>query len=153
MNKLEECGSNQKLLWQALKSEIIPNKRQKSTKLDYVKFNGEKSTDLREISNKFNDYFIDSVILINESIDDVSDTFLGLIKNYESEFKFEIISINKLVEILSILKNNGDNIDAKVLTDAMKIIGDKFVNILNLSLTLGEFPSTWKESIANPEKD
>lgn len=88
-NKLFKCGNNQKLLWKTLKTELIPNKNVKHQVYEYIEFNGVKETNMKEIVNKFNSYFIESIVDINRSIMVVDYDICEPFVRPECNLKFE----------------------------------------------------------------
>lgn len=152
INKLEKCGKNQKLLWKTLKSDLIPSKNVRPKVTQYIEFNGVKETKLNVIVNKFNNYFIDSIVDINNSIDvfDEANNH-SLAQAPECNFKFKNVSFANLKLIVNSVDGISDNnISARTLVDAFEIVGEFFMEIVNLSLELGKFPESWKEAIIMP---
>lgn len=109
-HKLYKCGNNQKLLWKTLKTELLPNKNGKQQPYEYIEFKGVKETHMNEIVNKFNSYFIESIVDINRSIMvfdyDIYDQFI----RPECNFKFESVSLHQLEIFLLSIEGNSETI-------------------------------------------
>lgn len=150
INKLDKCGNNQKLLWKTLKSELIPSKSVRPKSTGYIEFNGVKETDVNVIVNSFNNYFIDSIVDINNSIE-VFDIPARQNISPAYKFKFKTVLFSNLKNIVDSVQGNSDNnISSKVLVDSFDMIGEFFLSIINTSLHFGQFPKTWKQSVIMP---
>lgn len=147
--KINNCGNNQKLLWKTLKKEVLPNKNTQVL-LDYIEFNGYKERIMETVANKFNKYFVESIVSINNSIEFF--TYNNTLSNFSvEEFKFVPITMSKLIEIVESTKGSGENnVSAKVIVDSMDSVGDFLLNLINSSLIYGVVPKSWKESIITP---
>jgi hypothetical protein len=61
-------------------------------------------------------------------------------------FKFKYVNKNDIMNI----KCKNEGIKAQYLIDAMEVVGDKFCNIINMSLMKGIFAEYWKLSTVVP---
>lgn len=148
-DKLRGAMGDQKATWKILKSIVNGVSNDFN---DMIDFNGVKKYKNQDIANSFNEYFIDSVKEINMSIPNLVTHDSDENSITESEFKFDIINEDKIVEILKNIRSKGDFefLNKKVLLDAMTVIGLPFVDIINTSLEVAECPSDWKTSMIMP---
>lgn len=110
-------------------------------------------SDPKEVSEKFNRYFIKSITDINESIV-CSDLPVMFFNSHEphSSFNFERIDLHMLIKFINSLRKSGGlfNVNKQVLLDSIEVVGVPFVNIINESLESGIFPDCFKNSIITP---
>lgn len=149
--EIEKCGKNQKQIWKTLKKEVLPNKKSNATTFDLIEFSNEKESDILRIAEKFNTYFINSIMEINNSIYVTSSDYYELTQ-VDCRFKFEKINREKLEKIINGLKvtNDENNINSKLIWDSLEITGQFFINIINTSFETGCFPKSWKEATIIP---
>jgi hypothetical protein len=115
-----------------------------------VIFDGVCSDNEDQIADKFNMYFIDSINQIHNSIESVP-YITNIINptNDNFKFKFRIINMQELIEYV---KKNGqiNNVNIKVIRDAFEYVGECFLEIINESLLISQFPKTWKTATVIP---
>lgn len=70
-NKIKRSGKNQKMMWKNL-NKILPIQKKNVASSEIV-FESGPTTNEIEISNKFNDFFIKSIIDINSQIPNGSE--------------------------------------------------------------------------------
>lgn len=87
-------------MWQCLK-KLISNKTINTS--DEILFENGKSDKREEISEKFNEYFVDSVININNQIPN-SDRQMCMMNRNDIQFKFEQIRVEQLGDIVKAVK-------------------------------------------------
>jgi exonuclease III len=145
--QLLDAGTDPKEIWKVLK-KIVKNK---NVNINAIKFENQLITNKQSIANKFNDYFIDSVQEINQSIENVRDYDL-LIHNTPSRFQFKKTTVNEVWKILNTIKTKTgtDNINVKVVKDSFEVIGGILTNIINESIEKGIMPSEFKVSTVVP---
>ena len=106
------------------------------------------------IANKFNDYFIESVVEINESIERTAEPVeIRNIANGACRLEiFKPVTYVELKKICFDLGNSAgiDNVNSKVLKDCFHVIGHTLLEIINESLVSGRVPTIWKESLVIP---
>lgn len=134
-------------MWETIKSFVL--KVQKS-EIKEIYFENQKWTDSLVIANKFNEYFIDSINEIHNSIKSVP--YQNLIINSEQSFKFKKIDINELKRTLKIMNNKKDAnfVNVTMILDIIDLVGDNLIDIINDSLFSGVFPERWKETTVVP---
>lgn len=147
-NCVTKSSGNIKSMWKCLKT-IINYKERPQVKV--VKFNNVLYTDEQEIANHFNDYFINSVADIYNSIPTVplQNSTQHMVN---TQFEFKLINLDYLQTIVSKLKNKSskDLITTKVLKDSFDLIGYFLVMIINESFKNSIVPLAWKCSSITP---
>lgn len=148
-SELNKHLKNSKQLWKTLKSLI---KNPSKSKAEFITFTNEKFCDSTIIAEKFNNYFVSSIEAINSSIKLPPNHSGVLINQVESIFKFEKIN---LLTLISTIKNmnqttDPDNIQTNMLLDAMEVLGESFVSLINCSFETGIFPHNWKTTTVVP---
>lgn len=151
-DKIENCGNDQRQMWKLLKKEVLPKPNRSVTGTSHIIFDGLKETSAVTISEKFNDYFIDSIEEINKSIEVDTNKYEFVNEVRNNRFTFKDVNMFKLKEVLKTMnkKSDNNNINSIVMDDALDTIGEHFLNIINQSLCTGIFPNTWKEAIVVP---
>jgi exonuclease III len=149
-NKIDQHQNNSKELWKILKSLLKPSNSCPRT----ITFNGTLEESEQAIATKFNNYFINSVKSINESIEMVDEP-IELIQPINNNYRlqgFHPITLNDLREICFSLKNTAgiDNVNTRVIQDCFHVIGHVLLDLINKSLLTGQVPQIWKESLVVP---
>jgi hypothetical protein len=149
--RILKYNNNPKKLWKILKSLY----KDKSNRIKMIKFGNNEICDTLEIAVKLNDYYIDSIDCILNSITQVSnEVFDRFIERNDCCFKFKKINQDDIKIILkkNINKTSVDKISGRMLLDSMENTGfaDFFVELINQSLMQGEVPEMWKIAIIEP---
>ena len=152
--ELARCSGNSKRLWKRLKELIKPG----SVSNDDIKFDGNGSPCSNvETAERLNMFFIQSVEAIHDSIPPPSQISTVLVAaeraSVDTEFcQFQPITMSQLIKIVTSLKpcSGVNNVTKRVLIDALDVVGNKFLNIINMSLRQGVVPAEWKESTVIP---
>lgn len=147
--KIEQNRGNSKGLWKTLKSLW----KSKENHVNNISFNGDNVTNDREICERFNSYFVDSIQQINDSIEDVSDCFESENEQLTENFNvFHSISHDELCKSIEKIGSSSgiNNVNLQVLKDSLEVTGDYLLGIINDSLEQGKFPSSWKQSTVVP---
>lgn len=135
--------------WDTLKN-VLNNSSKEHVFPDTFEHNGTQYTDHTEIAERFNSYFINIGISLNESVNVLGlkpyTTYLKKVTNYS--FKFESISENNIMDIINKLKCKSstgfDNISTKLLKFIAPVITSPLCMIINQSLKTGIFPDKCK---------
>lgn len=146
-NQIEINKCDPKKLWTLLKEML----KQKQSEPDCIKFDGQLVQNNNIISEKFNSYFIDSIMKIHNNIPAFTSNNLKI--PYQSkEFKFKPVTTANVLAIIKQFKNKSclENINKQVLLDSFEIIGPVLVSIINESLINGTVPECWKTSTVIP---
>lgn len=145
-NKINNA-KDQKQMWKEIKNFVL---KKEETIIKTVIFNDRECKDNYQIANKFNNYFVDSIKLIRDTIENVQYT--NNIPVITSKFKFRAISLTELKNVCKGLKEKPDfnKVSIKIVLDNWNIIGKNMLNIINKSLETGVFPENWKYSMITP---
>ena len=148
--KIDHHQNNSKELWRFLKKLM----KSKDKSAQSITFDGSEEQSARVISEKFNSYFVDSVRMINQSIDLVSEPreIIQPVSDNCRFHGFHQITFAELKDIcFSLEKSAGiDNVNAKVIQDCFHVIGRDLLDLVNESLQTGHVPKVWKESLVIP---
>lgn len=111
--------------------------------------------DVTDKANKLNDFFVQSVRTIHNSIPEVpmvGECTAHPQRDGQSWSVFHMVTISELEKVVKGLKVCGgiDNVNTRVLWDAFETIKIDFLSVINKSLSRGEFPSRWKKSLVVP---
>ena len=136
--------------WNVIKSIINKKKKANVTSCSFL-FNDEIITDEKEISNKFNDFFINVGPNLANSINHSSHSHKHYLKKtYTHSFFLKSISNNEVRKVISQLKNASpgyDEINADIVKCNNATLIGPLTHIFNLSFSSGEVPIQLK--IAN----
>lgn len=150
--KLSEANGDMKRTWKVLNS--ILNKD--CCEITYIKDGENEYEEDTIIAEKFNEYFVNSIIELNRNIPNAppehSTDIIGLPANTNPPFRFKPVSITEVKSTIKELKNNTDEffLKADVLSDAVFIIGQQLTSVINDSLSTGIFPKALKRSTIVP---
>lgn len=144
------ASCNQKQMWKCL-NELISNKNNKTS--DEIVFEDEACTDTNTISEKFNAFFVNSIIDLNRSIPEPSSNIFEVHEQCEHRFKFELTTIDQVTKIANQLTkkvNKSELNNSQVWFDSIEYTGYFITKIINESLSSGYFPEAWKTSTVVP---
>lgn len=116
-----------------------------------VIFGNMRLRENQQIANKFNEYFVNSIYEIRNSIVSDRDTEFNCdIDTQVNIDKFQKITAHELRYIMKNMNKNkkgtSEGISTKILQKVVNAFEKEFIHIINTSLSLGEFPSKWKTS-------
>ncbi|XP_067642338.1 uncharacterized protein gce isoform X1 [Eurosta solidaginis] len=140
-------ATNQKEMWRILKNLILSKDVKEISSIIYK---NEEISDENEIADKLNKYFIESIELIDQSID--KEIYINNIDHCPETFHFKEIQICELKAICKKLKNKKDwnNVSPKIILDNWNVLGPFLTKLINHSLMSGVFPNEWKDSLVVP---
>lgn len=147
-NEIVRSSHDQKQMWKSL-NKILPTKRQNVC--DEIIFDECQSTENEIICEKFNCFFVDSIIEINSQI-----PYTELDELYprnDNNFKFKEVSIEQVKEASKYLTkkvNKSQFCNSVVWYDAIDYIGHFLTSTINESLKTGIIPKKWKISTVTP---
>lgn len=144
--KFNRVQGNMKGTWKVLQS--ILNKD--NSEITRIKTDNLEFDDDLEIANEFNKFFIRSIIELNNNIPNIQYDEEAFVS--QQQFEFRPVSISEIKKCLLELKNNTDEyfINPNVLLDAIFVIGQHLVTIINESFESGNFPQILKKSTIVP---
>ena len=107
----------------------------------------EYKNDYHQIAIQFNNYFVNSIKSINNTIEDVQ--YVNNLPVITNRFKFRAMTTEEIKNICKIMKNKPDynNVTIKIIVDDWNILGARIRDIINMSMRTGVFPNNWKFSI------
>lgn len=145
--KLDKANGDMKQTWKVVNS--ILNKEH--SEILYIKENENVYESDNVIVEKFNEYFVDSIVQLNQNIPQIEYEHSTL-PAAPSVFKFHGISIAEIKHCLRQMKNNTDEyfVNARVLLDSMDVIGNQLADIINDCFSSGVFPNALKKSTVTP---
>lgn len=150
-NKIDNCKNDSKKMWETLKP-LLSNK--KGNVLKKIKIDDEEVTEQTEISNKLNNFYINSINNIISEIDKVKHNNLNIESRQEgpSFNNFELFTYKELRKVVFALPNKGspDEITAEFLKNIYYSVEQPLLNMVNTSLELGKLPSKLKISTIIP---
>lgn len=123
--------------------------------INEVSIDSVKYDNANLIANKLNDFYVNSIFEIQQSIvctNTLSDPS-NMIPPKETVFKFEQITLDNLDETLKTFNNKfnkNDLLNVNVLKDSFGTIGYFYLDIINNSLKNGIFPAELKTSTIIP---
>ena len=149
---------NPKQLWKNLHD--LTNKSKKYSTPSINKQDGEPVLDPEETANSFNDFFIsvfEQYVTDELSTNCISDNLKTFIQTkLSSEVKFDIppISVtyvkNQLASLDPTKATGLDGLSAKFLRISSSVIAAPLTKILNLSISTGIFPDSFKKAKVTP---
>ena len=152
-NQLDANSGNQSKYWQHIFTILNKNKND-------TKFNWEDDNfvvlDQSEVPNYINAFFFTSIgtKLVDENPKMQVFFKLPEIDNTIELFELQEIQMDQLMSLLKqikVFKSSGiDNISSQVLKDALFILNNQMLYLINLSIRSGVFPNKWKRSTAIP---
>lgn len=143
-NKITTNYKDKKLMWKCLKDAV--NMNNTIPKIKGINVKGTYIENEYEIASELNQYFVDSIISIRNSIE-------NSIPEEENEeinrdkFEFKHINTDDIKKITTNMKNKYGGrklITEGVIKDSAEYLGYIYTCIINESLTLGVFPESWK---------
>ena len=165
-SKIDEKKGDSIGMWKTLK-DITNLKNVEDQPNEIVFENGIVETDPIKIANAFNEYFIESIAKIVESISSVKETDVNntrvrdtinlsrIRRTGQCKMKqFMQMKLQDLDKIMESLNNKGggtlDGISMRIMKIAYPSIRRKLLYLINVSLETGKFPSKWKETLIIP---
>lgn len=157
-NEIDNTKSDPKQMYKVINNLL---KKDKTTELSYknIKFDNDETETLsnKELANKFNKFFIDSIeqIILTRDNNNVNSNLFNLFNfdclNYFNHF--DEINMDKLYNLINKLdanKRSPEGINKQILYNVCESIGEHFLDILNTSLSTGMFPEKWKIATVTP---
>ena len=141
----ENCR-NIKNNWKGI-NRLMGNKF-KSTKTTQLKTQDAISTDPIEISNVLNTHFSQVRLSLASQIQDTSSKYTDYITLTKQIFSLAETSTQEIFELIQKIPGNKAsglyNISARLLKEAEPVVTRSLTYIINLSITTGIFPNSWK---------
>ena len=148
-NRFEYVKSDIKQTWQNINLVLNQTKGKKDFPSNFV-YNNKLLTNETEISNGFNDYFVDIGKTLANNIKSFPGDATGLLphRNLPHSFFFEPVTQCEMINIIKSLKPKTscgyDQISPKLIQKSASAISLPLTHICNISLQTGIFPSSMK---------
>jgi len=149
-----ECNENNTTeMWKTIKQLVNTTNSRITVGVD---FEGRLYTDDIDIAENFNTYFLASIEDIAHSCNKTAlmSIILDNIEQPEVPFKsFQLTNmsqLNRIVRNLQNKKSSTDGINTEILKLCFEIVGNRFLDVINQSLSSGVFPTKWKKSLIIP---
>lgn len=150
-SEIRNAANNQNKMWKCLRS-LISNKSLKTS--HEINFGNENMTDPQLIANKFNEYFINSIVLLNSQIPESNDQTHNTIEVLcENDFNLQKVSIEEEDNSAKELKekiNKAEYCNSMVWYDSMEYTADFLKSIINEIFETGKIPYNWKILTVTP---
>lgn len=152
-NKIDNVKNDPTEMWKTIKHLV--NSKNAHIKQS-ITFPSGIYTKSKEISEMFNEYFLNSLHKINVSINKIlnREEIIANINKPQCVFhEFSQINFHQLKKLTNNMKNKQssvDGINTKILKFSFEAIGQHFLHLINNSLDKGEFPNSWKSSLVIP---
>ena len=157
-SKIEEGKSDPRTIWKIFKEFGMNNKECKNSSKFSLKLEDQIITNESDLSEIFNNYFINIASTLKEPI---VETDFEPLNNYVSskvptDIDFEIpltnhTFIRHFLSNLNVKKSTGlDNIGPRILKLTADVITPSILYIVNKSIATGKFASVWKEAKVKP---
>ena len=147
--KINECKNNSKDIWKNIKQFLQWSSGGPPTQLFH---NGNLSTKPSDISKIMNEFFINKVNTLRSNLPaNQGDPLQGvrkMMQNASCSFKLKCLHPDEVLKIINNVKSSKssgmDEIDSTVLKLGKAQLLPAITHIVNLSISSGCFPSTWK---------
>lgn len=153
--KIDGAKEDSKEMWKVLKE--ITGDEIKSHQKDGVIFEGNLETNNQIISEKFNNYFINSITDITKNLPcneknhqviiDKMDEVQCTLDNFKT---VEFAQLKKIVKQMKSKQSSVEGINTRILKLSFEAVGNRFLDVINSSIADGKFPETWKTSTVIP---
>ena len=143
-----------KQTWSVIK-DTLQRKKQSKTTAQFI-LNNRIITDLDEIANEFNAYFVDIGRLLSEQIHSDSSSQDYLLQRNKPNMNFNFVQVNEVYidNVINKLKNKSscgyDNISNKHIKYARSVLIKPLTLLINQCLHTGVYPSQLKMSRVKP---
>ena len=148
----ENCR-NIKNTWRGI-NRLIAGNESKSSKITQLETEDTITTDPIEISNVLNTHFSQIGPSLASQIQATSSKYTDYITPTEQIFRLTEISSQEILELIEKIPGNKasglDNISARLLKEAAPVVTRSLSYIINLSITTGIFPNSWKIAKVTP---
>lgn len=148
VNNKIETSKDQKSMWRTIKEMVLNNN--KTGNIKEIMFADGVVNDAGEIAEKFNQYFVNSIVDINSGISHMD--YNDMIEYRQSVFKFERVSSESLKLCIKNMNKKKDInfVNTKLILENYDLLGENLLEIINESLETGIYPDKWKETLVIP---
>ena len=157
-SKIEEGKSDPQTIWKIFKEFGMNNKECQNASKFSLKLDDQIITNESDLSEIFNNYFINIASKLKEPIveTDFEPLNIYVSSKVPTDIDFEIpltnyTFIRHFLSNLNVKKSTGlDNIGPRILKLTADVITPSFLYIVFKSISTGKFPSVWKEAKVKP---
>ncbi|XP_011699463.1 PREDICTED: uncharacterized protein LOC105456838, partial [Wasmannia auropunctata] len=152
---IDDNKSNPVRMWKALK-EVLRGEYTGSRESDEIDFELLENIGDCSIANRFNEYYIQSINVIINSIGTSDSRSMECNDAIVSESvmdNFDLINVQKLEQIIMALpkkKGTDEGISSDILKTSFHVIKEELVRVINELLSNGICPEGWKVSTIIP---
>lgn len=149
--KIMQSKNNATEIWKILET-ILPTKKVKF-KIDDVEIDNEIVSDINQLPDKLNNYFVNSIKDVLQDIDKSDLVDFPFSENNSSRFSdFSMLDIKALKDTIFGMANKAspDDINVNLLKNTFESIKYPLLNIVNSSLEVGQVPDLLKVSTIIP---
>lgn len=145
-SEIDNNRHDPKKLWRKIKN--LSNGERQS--IDYIKLNNDIINDPSMMCESLNNYFVNSIIEINESIAKLP--YNEPDRSVVQWTEFKQINMNEMNELLNDMKSKAgiNNVNIDVIKHAVECCGQLFLNVFNELLKYGICPESWKCTYVTP---
>ena len=149
----EKCKHNSKQIWQNI-NKVIGKQRNKNDSPIQINDEGITITDLQNVAESFNQYYVNVGPNLAKSINSSNSNFTSpSIRSYQSFYLYptENEEISKIIKLLKPKTSSGhDEITPKLLKQIYSGLISPLVHIINQSLSTGVVPDELKKAKVIP---
>ena len=147
IQELENCGDDSRKLWRELHKHLGSTKHN-INKFETIKDETETIVSGKAAYDYLNQYFTTiPAKLAQKHGDEDWNPIESAIKRDDNPFEFKYVTkdlVVKLIKEINVHKSSATpRLSTKLLKDAFEVLYDELCYMLNMSLTLGEFPDAW----------
>lgn len=147
-NEIIKADKDQNKMWKCIKA-MTSNKNTQIS--DEIMFDGDKYIDPNIICNKFNDFFVKSIIDINNEIPSTNTQFQMEVLN--SVFKIKKVQIDDVERVAKDITkkvNKQEYCNSMTWHDAMEYIAFFVTTVINEAIETESVPELWKTTLVTP---
>lgn len=147
-NNLIVNRNDHKKLWKILKGLT----EMKSASPGYIHFEDDVISDDKEIAIRFNEYFVNSIREIHQSISYVRyERPINLVQ-YREWSNFAVIRYRDIIEVINSIGSKSVlyDVNIAVIKDSLDISVDLLIELFNDCLRVGLCPDVWKFNVVVP---
>ena len=152
IGELNKYNNNPKKMWSTVNK--LTNKISKTTNVSELKIDNETISKPKDIAKAFKTFVCEVGPKLASVLPNSSRSPDNHIKQRESEFEIQKISVDQVYKLLCALKTSKpaghDKIPQKLLKDAADILAHSLTIVFNLSVETGIFPDDLKTAVVSP---
>ena len=146
-NKVEDCGNDQKALFNLIKQLTSQSSTQKLPSHDSIE----------EVLEKFSTFFVSKIHNIRQNLDkegNGTDTSINGNENIPAQLaSFDPVSVDSITKVIMKSPTKScslDPIPTWLLKESLDVLAPAVTKIINTSITTSTFPSIMKQALVTP---